>query len=111
MQGVWVRSLVGEIGFHVPRGVAKIFKKGKKRSNDGDRAASLINARFLPEDKSLPEADTTATGRLFQHRQAGLRASRKELRVGRGLCYLCSVSGRDLTRLGFGVLWGLREQL
>ena len=106
-----VQSLVGEIGFHVPCGVAKRLKKGRGKSNDGDRAASLINARFLPEDKSLLGADTTGTGRLFQHRQAGLQANRKELRVGRGLSYLSSVSGRDLSRPGFGGLWGLREQL
>ena len=92
-------------------GWTKRLKERGGNSNDGDRAASLINARFLPEDKSLPGADTTGKGRLFQHRQAGRRANRKELRVGRGLCYLSSVSGRDLSRLGFRGLWGLREQL
>ena len=51
------------------------------------------------------------TGRFFQHRLAGLGANRNELRVGRGLCYLSPLSGRDLSKLEFWVLWGLGEQL
>ena len=46
-------------------GWTKRLKERGGNSNDGDRAASLINARFLPEDKSLPGADTTGKGRLF----------------------------------------------
>ena len=59
----------------------------------------------------MPGAETMRTGRFFQHRLAGLGANRNELRVGRGLCYLSPLSGRDLSKLEFWVLWGLGEQL